>query len=513
MSFSRWIKKQVKSLLGGEASKPEHSAGKAGNTDGGSSYALETSRPLPPADSRESSPSPPAERKPKKARREDPYLVQIGFDYGTSYSKCVCRDLDTDRAWVHIPSGQASLESPFLIPGSVLYGDGLFRVNPDHDIHYPAGGLYHLKLALEKVAHESWTDPVLKPYESLVGSGRIDELRQFVTDANVFFLAQALAGVRKGLVARFGDFGMHESDIAFVNMAIPVADASSPAVADAFKTVLRRAWQLSARSDALQSDAPGAQVALLRETPAGIGSAEFDPCFIYPEISANVQGFVRSRSASGGVYLFTDIGAGTVDQSTFVFIKRDDGEWLTYLDSRVLPLGSSQIELRAARLDGGLNSETLEQWRLRKEHGVRDTRIQTARQEIEDELRRGTHCTIGKTKKKLYVQEQLEETRLLFGGGGYCRDPYELAVRGQFGRPWFARRFEPDVVGMPLPRDLELGDDKTNWMKRLYVAYGLSYYRSDLAGHTFADDVKGVAAKEKLIAHDGIRRAPSKDEC
>ncbi len=513
MSFARWIKKQVRSLLGGATSEAKPSGGKAGVDDTSPPVVGAVHRPVPATDRQASGPRPPAERKPERARREDPYLVQIGFDYGTSYSKCVCRDLETERAWVHVPPGRTDDEYPFLIPGSVLYEDGRFRVNPAHEVQYPAGGLYHLKLALEKIARQSWTDPVLAPFESLVGSGRREELQRLVTDANVFFLAQALAGVRKGLVVRYGDFGAHEEDTAFVNMAIPVADASSPVVADTFLAVLRRAWHLSPLADVLQDDSLEGQRALLSEMPQEAGSAESDPCFIYPEMSANVQGFVRSRSASDGIYLFTDVGAGTVDQSTFIFTKRDDGEWQTYLDSRVLPLGSSQIELRAARRDGGMNPETLERWRLLKEQGVQDARIQAARQEIEEELRSGTHCTIGKTKKKLYVQKQLEETRLLFGGGGYCRDPYEVAVRGKFGRPWFVREFEPDVVGMPLPKDLDLDAEKTGWMNRLYVAYGLSFYRNDLSGHTFADDVEGVAAKERLIVHEGIRRAPSKDEC
>ena len=32
--------------------------------------------------------------------RKNPYFVQIGFDFGTSYSKCVCRDIMTNKAYL-----------------------------------------------------------------------------------------------------------------------------------------------------------------------------------------------------------------------------------------------------------------------------------------------------------------------------------------------------------------------------------------------------------------------------
>lgn len=445
--------------------------------------------------------------------RDTPYLIQIGFDYGTSFSKCICRDLSTNRAWIHVPVGQERNEYPFLIPGSVHVKHARFVSNPDPGVHYPADGLFHLKLALERTARGAWTDPVLGAFKQQCGSDVPDDLRQFVVAANVYFLAQALAGVRHGLVARYGDFGANAEDIAFVNMAIPVADASSASVMHMFESVLEMAWRISADASCLDACADSKQVALGPGCLPPVDSSEFDPCFIYPEISANVQGFVRSRSAAEGTYLFTDVGAGTVDQSTFVFLRRNGGEWLTYLHSTVLPLGSSQIERRAARIEGDDSPLALEAWRKRKEQGVPHSGIDAARLEIGGEMGLGTHCTLGCTMKKLYLASQLEKTRLLFGGGGFSRDPYELAVRGRFGRPWFAKQIVPDVVGMPLPRDLELDSSKAHWMRRLYVAYGLSFFRSDLSGHTFPDGVKDVAAKERRIKHDGIQRAPRKDDC
>ena len=32
--------------------------------------------------------------------QRDPYIFQIGFDFGTSSSKIVIRDINTDKAWV-----------------------------------------------------------------------------------------------------------------------------------------------------------------------------------------------------------------------------------------------------------------------------------------------------------------------------------------------------------------------------------------------------------------------------
>ena len=42
----------------------------------------------------------------------EPYFVQIGFDFGTAYSKCVCRDVITNKAWVYLPTGSERKEFP-----------------------------------------------------------------------------------------------------------------------------------------------------------------------------------------------------------------------------------------------------------------------------------------------------------------------------------------------------------------------------------------------------------------
>ncbi|MRS03008.1 hypothetical protein EG832_07265, partial [bacterium] len=48
--------------------------------------------------------SPVSAKSPSITERTEPLIVQIGFDFGTAYSKCICRDIITNKAWIHIPS-------------------------------------------------------------------------------------------------------------------------------------------------------------------------------------------------------------------------------------------------------------------------------------------------------------------------------------------------------------------------------------------------------------------------
>jgi hypothetical protein len=162
------------------------------------------------------------------SKRQHPYFIQVGFDFGTSFSKCVCRDVMTNKAWVHITPKFKWHELPFLIPSALLLIDGKLRYVPEQDVHYPEGGLYHLKQALVKVALAQRDDPVLEPYRRVCAKFDIDDLRDFVESCAVYFLAGALGTVREQIRHRMADFGSHPDDYMAVNLAVPVADAEQP---------------------------------------------------------------------------------------------------------------------------------------------------------------------------------------------------------------------------------------------------------------------------------------------
>jgi hypothetical protein len=465
-------------------------------------------------------PQPPRERflpKPRSA-----YLVQIGFDFGTAFSKCVCRDIHTGKAWIHLHDAKAAPELPFLISSSLTFRSGVLGHQDACNGAYTEGGLHHVKMALEKVALGQWRDPVLTAYYEAAPSQSPEMVTKFVESCAIYLLGGAFGTVRRSIGDRFP--GKVDGDHVQINMAMPVADANHPDVDALFSRVLRRAWVLA---DVLAGHPPlpwqELDELITRLAPVAETQEIRDACFLYPEVSANVQGFIRSRTSKEGIYLFSDTGAGTVDQSLFFFVLKDGTEHLTYLHASVLPLGSSQIEHRAARTAGSEEWTELERWRQRKESGMADQAITRAKQEISEELKQETLKTICLAKAKLISPQQINDLRVIFGGGGHTNFPYATAVLDQFDSAYFrqeeikARRMQGDTLhlGMPLPArdELDVEESSRGWMNRLSVAFGLSYLPSELATFTVPDQVETPDPKRVWRPKSMQDAAVSKDDC
>ena len=455
-------------------------------------------------------PAPPVQAKSQRsidsesilASRQDPYFIQIGFDFGTSFCKCICRDVMTNKAWIFFPPGSEKVETPFLIPTTLLVQNGKIRHPYSSFTEYQDNGLPHLKLALVKAALHQWDDPVLTPYKSVIEESNATVLAEFVEKCAVYYLAGAFGDVRKDLLRKYPDFGSHPQDYMAVNLAVPVADAQRPEVEGLYQRVLCNAWSFADQMAGYPQVNVREVADLISRWPEHEYQNSNEACFIYPEVSANVQGFVRSRASSPGIYLFSDTGAGTVDQSVFIFFRPDDREHLTYLHGSVLPQGSSQIEHLAAIKSGAVDPNSMEIWRKRKEAGGKQPELQIARDKIRGGMRRGTYSTLACAKKKLYVEKQLYDLRIIFGGGGHCGNPYKAGVMDgvikTFSGYFYQKKIQPDVVGLPIPSDLDLGTMGQQWMKRLSVAYGLSFIKTDLSGHTYPKELKDPDSTEIL---------------
>jgi len=445
--------------------------------------------------------------------RKDPYFIQIGLDFGTSYSKGVCRDMMTNKAWVHIHPKYQDQELPFLIPSALIIKNNRIFHFEDTRTHYPENGLYHLKSALVLAANRHLDDPLLTPYRNAVRLKNSNQFPAFIQTCAIYFLAGVLGEIRKQLRERFPGFGALPDDYMAINLAIPVEDAQQPVISRLYHRILCESWQLSDQLSGHPNIHLKELISLRKNIRVNKNPALDEACFIYPEVSANVQGFVRSRVSSPGMYLFSDTGGGTVDQGVFIFTRQDNKEHLTYLTGRVLRFGSSQIERHAAETCGKTDCLSLENWRKRKERDEDYPELKEAQDWICNELNRGTECTLALAKEKLFVKEQLNDIRVIFSGGGHCEYPYKTAVMNPFSGHLFRQTIYPDVIGMPVPRDLELKSRETKWMRRLNVAYGLSFEKSELAPFTYPKDVRNPTPDEIWKPRKPTGHAPTKDEC
>lgn len=451
-----------------------------------------------------------AQRPSTISERTEPLIVQIGFDFGTAYSKCICRDIITNKAWIHIPSEVDDKELPFLIRGTLHIEDGKLKKLKNSSSQHAGNVLYNLKQALEKIALQDWTDPVLEPYRVAVGTSDPNRLSSFIEACSVYFLAGALGDVRSKVRQRLNALKALPDDYMAVNLAVPVADAQRPQINETYRRVLCKAWQLA---DTIPGH-PSIELNELEGLLCCYDPSEQDACYIYPEVSANVQGFVRSRASSSGMYLFSDTGAGTVDQGIFIF-NRDskNKEYLTYLHGSVLPLGSSYIERYAAEMSQGVNFDQLEYWRKEKESGSNAHALNESRKRISNQLTKGSSATIALSIKKLYVKSQINSIRLIFGGGGHCLNPYQSAVMLPFSGNLFSNPINPDIVGLPRPHDLEISPAEERWLPRLSVAYGLSFLKDELSRFTYPMDVTNPSPDELWVTRTLKIVAATKDDC
>lgn len=255
----------------------------------------------------------------KRTTRSNPYVIQIGFDWGTSYSKCIYRDLGKNRAFVY--TFESNGREEFLISSSILYKDDKLYLNKSNE-QYPNYGIWNIKMALSDICNKLYSSYSLNQFKkfTLIQHNEYS-LKLFIKACSIFYLSKILQQIRTKIISTYHDFGQHPGDDMYVTMAIPVSDISNTYTKSIFKEVLGKAWYLACHKDLLGN-------LIARKTMEDIIQKNYktdDLVFnVYPEVSANVQALCNSPYASINdtrIYIFTDIGSGTVDQCCFTFFS------------------------------------------------------------------------------------------------------------------------------------------------------------------------------------------------
>ena len=134
------------------------------------------------------------------------------------------------------------------------------------------------------------------------------------------------------------------------NVGVPVEHFDS-GVLKRFKEVLGVAW-LWVKDERI----PAAIQTALEEYSAMADrlDTEVTDFHAIPEIAAAVQSFVMSREAVPGIYVYFDIGGGTIDGVAFNYLNYNGERRINFYSGKVEPLGVSAV---GTALNGCTNGE------------------------------------------------------------------------------------------------------------------------------------------------------------
>ncbi len=420
-----------------------------------------------------------------RSRRSTGYMLIVGLDFGTAYTKCIVRDAmvrDPGKAYpvaFNLVGGKT-----YLFPSVVIRSQSQLLTARDTSLGSHTEVVDFLKMRLV-----SEVDGERAAAWRSVDSGT--SVRAIVA----WFFGQVLAEVGRECRSRWSDFGEHPEDSFFVNTCVPIAYADGSRVEGALLDSL-----CAAR---VTMGAAGVNAPTIEEIESALADPERlatarDWCYTYPETSANLQSYLKSRARQPGLYLFLDVGAGTVDLTFFQLMSDGSDEApLRYYHASVLDAGSSRLELKAVQIDSSLSPFEVLSFKEGREHRA-SMRLKQAFEraclEIHNEVGKGVGDGVSVTESKLHKDRdmqlrQMKRVQLMFAGGGFLHNPYELAAR--FFQK--ARKWDTQAPMHPLPEP-----DDIEWRRqtppipfsRLSVAYGLSFARYELDGHRFPGETR-----------------------
>lgn len=394
-----------------------------------------------------------------------PYLITAGIDFGTAFTKCMVRNSATNELYPLTYSIKGTTK--YLLP-TVLYIGKNYIIHPlDAETDKGMPVIPYLKMAL---AGQSWGD--ISKWEKVVrqsnGKSLPVDLSTSIEGLVGYYLLEVVRRIKESIHEKWSDFGAHADDQIFYNMSLPVAELQQEKVLQSFKQTLYWAVSNADRNDWPEDFEVMSQ--RIKKQP------EREDCKFLGEVTANVMSYRKERGGRTGLFLFVDVGAGTVDLSVFLYPKHFE-DLQTYTASAVSLTGSSQIELRAFdAADPKLKTQDLLS-NLRqckedpKKHPSLGKLIASAKASLKPELGNSLRQTLGRARH-MHRPNEFRTMNVLMGGGGWAKVPYQEEVL-EICR---AFHLQPELIPLPAP-----ANSKTLWPglpqapQRFSVALGLSY--------------------------------------
>lgn len=441
----------------------------------------------------------------------DAIPINLGIDLGTSYSKVAWR---LGENVYPLCFGQNRLKlSDYLAPSTLAFGQNEIICGLDaKDSLTKSFSLANFKMCLacesekdadcniKKCSMTKWNSDFFKP----------DLENEEAAFVNTFFLAKLLAQTKKLIVDELKEKG-HRQPISVkwtANFSVPEKFIERSAISASFHDVFKTAWLMAEvffdnpdfNDRESVFDCYLTAKDLMPDLTRRLQQQEKDfDCFAYSEIGAEVASIILSRTTEEGLYVFVDIGAGTLDASVFRF-WRDGGETKRPpYAAEVFKNGAAQLEIRASQ-KSAFSSGELKEIKEKFESLTKSEREQysneiksliSASEEIKAETIKNLQEVFSQSYEKEPNIDRWKDLKLILGGGGSKLKCYREAANQAFSLKGKSPK-PPEVTILPKPDDFQMSGLPEAEFHRFAVAYGLSYEIARLPEMIFAKDVKPI---------------------
>lgn len=445
--------------------------------------------------------------------QQRPLRIQVGIDFGTSYSKVAWRFGETCFP-LCFGENRDSLDD-YLVPSTITFDGKTFITGVDynqHDLLNNPNQITNFKIC---VACESQTDSCdvrnckLTNWDYKKFSPEAENVEAVF--AATLYLSKLVSASKKRIRNELEKKGIaRPTPIKWlITTSVPERFSEKEQVIKIYDKVLRTACLMA--EVFTESPLLNSRRDIFSLYSAAVDFEESNPkmdCFTYPEVAAQVASVTMSRTTEEGLYAYVDIGAGTVDASVFRFSRLAVTPLSTYATS-VYKLGSTQIE---AEICKSLPHFPPSEIKNLKENLINKTNKLLQDKELSEDLRDlcvalsdatnmikgNTRTSLNSLLDKAYEKEKFDDVwkglKLILGGGGAGINAYRSAANNAFTMNGNL----PKLSNLPIPDDFQLQGLPSESFHRFAVAYGVSFPYLDLPEVASSDDVKPLTKKVRF---------------
>ncbi|ACB53668.1 hypothetical protein cce_4320 [Crocosphaera subtropica ATCC 51142] len=459
-------------------------------------------------------------------------FLNLGIDFGTSFTKVVVRDTSIEHSWlVTFCEKKTSLNEALvptkigICPDGTLIG-GLTQSEWDESVTSFAVAIDFIKMRLANLDLQEEGQGHLS--DSLQSFDQIDlNTSENLENLCAYYLNKVIFKAQKWVKEDNPELVKNQNIEWSANVGVPVKYFDSKAITR-FKKVLRLAWLLGENSPQNIYNLQKRMNSLRKELETLESQyTEEDlpiPCFAFPEIGAGVYSYTVSRQADPGIYMFFDVGSGTIEGSAFRFFREEGQSSVEYYSGEVEPIGvnglAKQIATHLPNSENEITHDIINnsEWLLEEIYNLSATIARSAKQgehiankvflpgphwrvlveEVQSCLeimkdfpsQKLLHLILGQHLIHKQVSDVIltckdkipdelrnqPKLRIFLGGGGGQSEFYRDTIEGTHTAFCQERCGIPsyNVQNVPFPSDFDMKGISKNNFHRFAIAYGLS---------------------------------------